>query len=93
MNVSADEKLLLACYRIDEALRDLEDRQPLSWFDRLFRRRRLGVQGYGWASAHHALQKAKAALGLELGPDDALMNRKPEVKAIEARLYNERREY
>lgn len=87
--VTDSEKLLLACYRIDEALRHLGYCPEPTFFQRLFRRRpKLGI---GWASADLALSKAKAALGMKLGPDDVLMGQKPHVKEIEARLYQERK--
>ena len=81
--VTADEKLLLVLYRLNQAQRELEYKRP---------RRLLGFSlrpryGLGWASAHHALQKAKAALGVGLAVDQALLDRKPEVKEIERRLY------
>ena len=87
--VTGEEKFLLALYRINEALGDLEHRSPLTFWDWI-RGRRLGRRGVGWASAHHSLCKANAAFGLVPGCVPEIANIKTQVKDIERRLYAER---
>lgn len=73
-DVTDQEKLQLAIYRINEALGYLEHRD------------KNGKMGIGWASAHATLCKAKWALGLEIRPQAEISNTKPIVKEIEKRL-------
>lgn len=88
LKVTDSEKLLLATYRMMEAMAQLRRIPKRTFWEKVFRQlpRLNGVVGMSEAS----LWKGMMALGIDMRNHTAIMNRKPEVKEIEKRLFDER---